>query len=58
MPGSFTQIDKSSGTVSVNVRGGTGFGRVNTMIDGVSQTFMQALLIVGAAIVAPLNLVV
>ncbi|HHE3492204.1 TPA: TonB-dependent receptor [Pasteurella multocida] len=39
VPGSFTQIDKSSGTVSVNVRGGTGFGRVNTIIDGVSQTF-------------------
>ncbi|XWY21242.1 TonB-dependent receptor domain-containing protein [Bisgaard Taxon 45] len=39
VPGTFTQIDKSSGTVSVNVRGGTGFGRVNTMIDGVSQTF-------------------
>lgn len=39
VPGAFTQIDKSSGTVSVNVRGGTGFGRVNSMIDGVSQTF-------------------
>lgn len=39
IPGAFTQIDKSSGTVSVNVRGATGFGRVNSMIDGVSQTF-------------------
>ncbi len=39
VPGAFTQIDKSSGAVSVNVRGGTGFGRVNSMIDGVSQTF-------------------
>ncbi|MGX2957552.1 TonB-dependent receptor domain-containing protein [Ursidibacter arcticus] len=39
VPGAFTQIDKSSGTVSVNIRGGTGFGRVNSMIDGVTQTF-------------------
>ncbi|WWO73301.1 TonB-dependent receptor plug domain-containing protein [Histophilus somni] len=25
--------------MSVNVRGQTGFGRVNTMVDGISQTF-------------------
>lgn len=39
VPGAFTQMDKSQGTVSVNIRGATGFGRANTMIDGVSQTF-------------------
>ncbi|MGX2949238.1 TonB-dependent receptor domain-containing protein [Frederiksenia canicola] len=39
IPGAFTQIDKSSGAVSVNIRGASGFGRVNTLIDGVSQTF-------------------
>ncbi|WP_233120705.1 TonB-dependent receptor plug domain-containing protein [Histophilus somni] len=39
VPGAFTNLDKSSGTVSVNVRGQTGFGRVNTMVDGISQTF-------------------
>ncbi|EAI0411506.1 TonB-dependent receptor, partial [Campylobacter coli] len=27
------------GTVQVNIRGMSGFGRVNTMIDGVTQTF-------------------
>lgn len=42
VPGAFTQLDKSQGTVSVNVRGLTGFGRVNTMIDGVSQTFYSS----------------
>lgn len=42
MPGTFTNIDKSSGTVSLNVRGTTGFGRTNTMIDGVSQTYYAA----------------
>ncbi|MDO4429801.1 MAG: TonB-dependent receptor [Lonepinella koalarum] len=39
IPGSFTQMDKSQGAVSVNIRGGSGFGRANTIIDGVSQTF-------------------
>ncbi|WP_249963116.1 TonB-dependent receptor domain-containing protein [Histophilus somni] len=39
VPGAFTNLDKSSGIVSVNVRGQTGFGRVNTMVDGISQTF-------------------
>lgn len=40
VPGAFTNLDKSSGTVMVNVRGQTGFGRVNTMVDGISQTFL------------------
>ena len=35
LPGSYTQIDQSQGSVSVNIRGLTGLGRVNTMIDGV-----------------------
>lgn len=39
VPGAFTQMDKSQGTVSINIRGGSGFGRANTMIDGVPQTF-------------------
>ncbi|AHG78596.1 Heme utilization protein [Mannheimia varigena USDA-ARS-USMARC-1312] len=39
MPGAFTQMDKSQGVVSVNIRGGSGFGRANTVIDGISQTF-------------------
>ena len=39
MPGVFTQQDKSSGTLAVNIRGDSGLGRVNTMIDGVTQTF-------------------
>ena len=39
MPGTFTQIDPSQGTVDVNIRGMSGFGRVNTMIDGVTQNF-------------------
>ncbi|WP_227430988.1 TonB-dependent receptor domain-containing protein [Psychrobacter sp. I-STPA6b] len=38
LPGSFTYMDTPQGTLSVNVRGMTGFGRVNTMIDGVPQT--------------------
>lgn len=37
--GAYTQIDQSQGTVSVNIRGMSGLGRVNTMIDGVTQTF-------------------
>lgn len=39
IPGAYTQIDQSQGGVSVNIRGMTGFGRVNTMVDGVTQTF-------------------
>lgn len=42
VPGAFTNIDKTSGAVNVNIRGMSGFGRVNTMIDGVSQTFYAA----------------
>ncbi|ELA09659.1 putative outer membrane colicin Js receptor [Moraxella macacae 0408225] len=38
LPGSFTFMDDRQGTLKVNVRGMTGFGRVNTMIDGVPQT--------------------
>ncbi|PSM53317.1 TonB-dependent receptor [Campylobacter blaseri] len=37
--GSYTNTDQSQGTVQVNIRGMTGLGRVNTMIDGVTQTF-------------------
>ncbi|WP_215410038.1 TonB-dependent receptor [Janthinobacterium sp. JC611] len=39
MPGTFTQIDPAQGAVSVNIRGLSGFGRVNTMIDGVTQNY-------------------
>ena len=39
LPGSYTQVDQSQGSVSVNIRGLTGLGRVNTMIDGVTQTY-------------------
>ncbi|WP_350305318.1 TonB-dependent receptor domain-containing protein [Photorhabdus viridis] len=39
MPGTYTQIDPGQGTVSVNIRGLSGFGRVNMMVDGVSQSF-------------------
>lgn len=39
MPGAFTQQDKSSGVLSLNIRGESGLGRANTMIDGVTQTF-------------------
>lgn len=39
MAGTYTNTDQSQGTVSVNIRGMSGFGRVNTSIDGVSQTF-------------------
>ncbi|MDU6826838.1 MAG: TonB-dependent receptor [Campylobacter sp.] len=39
MPGSYTQVDQSQGSVSVNIRGLTGLGRVNTMVDGVTQTY-------------------
>ncbi|WPU20954.1 TonB-dependent receptor [Cedecea neteri] len=39
MPGTYTQIDPGQGTVSVNIRGMSGFGRVNTMVDGITQSF-------------------
>ena len=39
MAGTYTQIDPLQGTVSVNIRGMNGLGRVNTMVDGVTQTF-------------------
>lgn len=38
LPGSYTFMDTRQGTLQVNVRGATGLGRVNTMIDGVPQT--------------------
>ncbi|WP_079992561.1 TonB-dependent receptor domain-containing protein [Campylobacter pinnipediorum] len=37
--GAFTNIDNTQGTVNINIRGMSGLGRVNTMIDGVTQTF-------------------
>ncbi|EAK4327246.1 TonB-dependent receptor, partial [Campylobacter coli] len=39
IPGAYTQVDQAQGGVSVNIRGMTGLGRVNTQIDGVTQTF-------------------
>ncbi len=39
MPGVYTQMDASQAAISINIRGLSGFGRVNTMIDGVSQSF-------------------
>ncbi|AKH65920.1 MULTISPECIES: TonB-dependent receptor domain-containing protein [Photorhabdus] len=39
MPGTYTQIDPGQGTVTINIRGLSGFGRVNMMVDGVSQSF-------------------
>lgn len=39
MPGTYTQMDASQGTVNVNIRGLSGFGRVNMMVDGVTQTY-------------------
>lgn len=41
LPGTYTQMDASQGqgVVSVNIRGLSGFGRVNMMVDGVSQGF-------------------
>ncbi|WP_323864944.1 TonB-dependent receptor plug domain-containing protein [Xenorhabdus cabanillasii] len=39
LPGTYTQMDVSQGTVAVNIRGLSGFGRVNMMVDGVSQSF-------------------
>ncbi|WP_460273487.1 TonB-dependent receptor domain-containing protein [Celeribacter sp. ULVN23_4] len=37
--GAFTRSPADSPTVAVNIRGLQGFGRVNTMIDGIPQTF-------------------
>ncbi|WP_318390797.1 TonB-dependent receptor domain-containing protein [Enterobacter sp.] len=39
MAGTYTQIDPLQGAVSVNIRGMNGLGRVNTMVDGVTQTY-------------------
>lgn len=39
IPGTYTQMDAGQGAISVNIRGMTGFGRVNTMVDGITQTF-------------------
>ncbi len=33
MPGTYTQMDASQGTVNVNIRGLSGFGRVNMMVS-------------------------
>ena len=33
MPGAFTQQDKGSGVLSLNIRGETGFGRANNKVD-------------------------
>lgn len=39
MPGTYTQMDGSQGTINVNIRGLSGFGRVNMMVDGVTQSY-------------------
>ncbi|ROL63041.1 TonB-dependent receptor [Pseudomonas vranovensis] len=39
IPGTYTLHSRSQPGVSVNIRGLAGLGRVNTMIDGVTQTF-------------------
>lgn len=39
MAGTYTQLDPLQGAISVNIRGMNGLGRVNTMVDGVTQTF-------------------
>ena len=39
MPGTYTQIDPGQGAISVNIRGMSGFGRLNTMFDGITQIF-------------------
>ncbi|MHC6224939.1 TonB-dependent receptor [Pseudomonas sp. X10] len=39
MPGTYTLHSRSQPGVAVNIRGLAGYGRVNTMIDGVTQTF-------------------
>ncbi|MCW6999089.1 Plug domain-containing protein [Escherichia coli] len=43
MPGTYTQIDPGQGAISVNIRGMSGFGRVNTMVDGITQSFTEPL---------------
>ena len=42
IPGAFTNQDKSTGTISPNIRGSSGLGRVNTMVDGITQTFYSS----------------
>ncbi|OPA71443.1 TonB-dependent receptor plug domain-containing protein [Campylobacter pinnipediorum] len=37
--GAFTNIDNTQGTININIRGMSGLGRTNMMIDGVTQTF-------------------
>ena len=39
VPGTFTEQSTSNPGVAINIRGFQGFGRVNTMIDGVRQNF-------------------
>ncbi len=39
MPGVFARQESSQPGIEVNIRGMSGFGRVNAMIDGVPQTF-------------------
>jgi len=39
MPGTYTNTDQSQGSVNVNIRGATGLGRVDMMVDGVTQTY-------------------
>lgn len=39
MAGTYTQIDPLQGSISINIRGMNGLGRVNTMVDGVTQTY-------------------
>ncbi len=40
--GVYTLQDQTNPGISVNIRGMSGYGRVNTMIDGVPQTFRNA----------------
>lgn len=39
LPGVYTNMDATQGTLTINVRGMTGLGRVSTLVDGVPQTF-------------------
>ncbi|MBQ9258701.1 MAG: TonB-dependent receptor [Neisseriaceae bacterium] len=41
VPGVSTQHDIGQGGIAVNIRGLEGMGRVNTTVDGVSQSFFQ-----------------
>ena len=54
MPGVFTQQDKGSGVLAVNIRGDSGLGRVNTMVDGVPKPSIPLLPMPDAA-AAPHN---